>query len=98
MEAKYSSETSVDFQRTTRRYIPEDRTESRISTVGSIVQVTNKSVKTGTVFPPLCRYLLLSSAVCFIFIASCLETQLHAESCLARDLSPSYAGLNSNPH
>jgi hypothetical protein len=26
MEATYSSETSVDFQRTTRRYIPEDRT------------------------------------------------------------------------
>jgi hypothetical protein len=26
MEAKYSSETSVDFQRTTWRYAPEDRT------------------------------------------------------------------------
>jgi hypothetical protein len=26
MEVTYSSETSVDFQRTTRRYIPEDRT------------------------------------------------------------------------
>jgi hypothetical protein len=26
MEAKYSSETSVDFQRTTRHYNPEDRT------------------------------------------------------------------------
>jgi hypothetical protein len=26
MEAIYSSETSVDFQQTTRRYIPEDRT------------------------------------------------------------------------
>jgi hypothetical protein len=26
MEAIYSSETSVDFQRTTRRYIPEDST------------------------------------------------------------------------
>jgi hypothetical protein len=26
MEAKYSSETSVDFQRTTPRYNPEDRT------------------------------------------------------------------------
>jgi hypothetical protein len=26
MEATCSSETSVDFQRTTRRYIPEDRT------------------------------------------------------------------------
>jgi hypothetical protein len=26
MEATYSSETSVDFQRTTRRYIPEDST------------------------------------------------------------------------
>jgi hypothetical protein len=26
MEAIYSSETSVDFQRTTRRYIPEDDT------------------------------------------------------------------------
>jgi hypothetical protein len=26
MEAIYSSETSVDFQRTTRRYIPEDGT------------------------------------------------------------------------
>jgi hypothetical protein len=26
MEATYSSKTSVDFQRTTRRYIPEDRT------------------------------------------------------------------------
>jgi hypothetical protein len=26
MEATYSSETSVDFQRNTRRYIPEDRT------------------------------------------------------------------------
>jgi hypothetical protein len=26
MEATSSSETSVDFQRTTRRYIPEDRT------------------------------------------------------------------------
>jgi hypothetical protein len=26
MEATYSSETSVDFQRTARRYIPEDRT------------------------------------------------------------------------
>jgi hypothetical protein len=26
MEAKCSSETSVDFQRTTRHYIPEDRT------------------------------------------------------------------------
>jgi hypothetical protein len=26
MEAIYSSETSVDFQRTTRRYTPEDRT------------------------------------------------------------------------
>jgi hypothetical protein len=26
MEATYSSEASVDFQRTTRRYIPEDRT------------------------------------------------------------------------
>jgi hypothetical protein len=26
MEAAYSSETSVDFQRTARRYIPEDRT------------------------------------------------------------------------
>jgi hypothetical protein len=25
MEAIYSSETSVDFQLTTRRYIPEDR-------------------------------------------------------------------------
>jgi hypothetical protein len=25
MEARYSSETSVDTQRTTRRYIPEDR-------------------------------------------------------------------------
>jgi hypothetical protein len=25
IEAKYSSETSVDFQRTTKRYIPEDR-------------------------------------------------------------------------
>jgi hypothetical protein len=25
MEATFSSETSVDFQRTTRRYIPEDR-------------------------------------------------------------------------
>jgi hypothetical protein len=26
MEATYSYETSADFQRTTRRYIPEDRT------------------------------------------------------------------------
>jgi hypothetical protein len=26
MQATYSSETSVDFQQTTRRYIPEDRT------------------------------------------------------------------------
>jgi hypothetical protein len=26
MEAKYFSETSVDFQRTTLRYMPEDRT------------------------------------------------------------------------
>jgi hypothetical protein len=26
MEVIYSSETSVDFQRTTRRYIPEDST------------------------------------------------------------------------
>jgi hypothetical protein len=26
MEAKYSSETPIDFQRTTRRYIPEDGT------------------------------------------------------------------------
>jgi hypothetical protein len=26
MEAIFSSETSVDFQRTTRRYIPEDGT------------------------------------------------------------------------
>jgi hypothetical protein len=26
LEAVCSSETSVDFQRTTRRYIPEDRT------------------------------------------------------------------------
>jgi hypothetical protein len=26
MEATCSSETSVDFQRTTRRYVPEDRT------------------------------------------------------------------------
>jgi hypothetical protein len=26
MESTYSSETSVDFQRTTRRYVPEDRT------------------------------------------------------------------------
>jgi hypothetical protein len=26
MEVEYSSETSVDFQQTTRRYIPEDRT------------------------------------------------------------------------
>jgi hypothetical protein len=26
MEATFSSETSVDFQRTIRRYIPEDRT------------------------------------------------------------------------
>jgi hypothetical protein len=26
MKAIFSSETSVDFQRTTRRYIPEDRT------------------------------------------------------------------------
>jgi hypothetical protein len=26
MEAIFSSETSVDFHRTTRRYIPEDRT------------------------------------------------------------------------
>jgi hypothetical protein len=25
MEATYSSETSVDFQRTARRYIPEDK-------------------------------------------------------------------------
>jgi hypothetical protein len=29
MEATYCSETSVDFQRTTRRYIPEDRTLQR---------------------------------------------------------------------
>jgi hypothetical protein len=28
MEATYSSETSVDFQRITLRYIPEDRTGS----------------------------------------------------------------------
>jgi hypothetical protein len=26
IEATYSSETSVDFQQTTRRYIPEDET------------------------------------------------------------------------
>jgi hypothetical protein len=26
MEATYSLETSVDFQRTTQRYIPEDKT------------------------------------------------------------------------
>jgi hypothetical protein len=26
MEAKYLSETSLDFQRTARRYMPEDRT------------------------------------------------------------------------
>jgi hypothetical protein len=27
MEAIYSSETPVDFQRTTQRYIPKDRTQ-----------------------------------------------------------------------
>jgi hypothetical protein len=30
MEATYSSETSVDFQRTTRRYIPEDSTMEKV--------------------------------------------------------------------
>jgi hypothetical protein len=29
MEAKYSSETSADFQRTTQHYIPEDRTRQK---------------------------------------------------------------------
>jgi hypothetical protein len=31
MEASCSSETSVDFQRTTRRYIPEDRAYKTVS-------------------------------------------------------------------
>jgi hypothetical protein len=31
MDAKYSSETSAGFQRTIRRYIPEDRTQDSAS-------------------------------------------------------------------
>jgi hypothetical protein len=32
METACSSETSVDFQRTTRRYIPEDSTQALLAT------------------------------------------------------------------
>jgi hypothetical protein len=35
MEATYSSETSVDFQRTKRRYIPEDKTIQNFDVLAS---------------------------------------------------------------
>jgi hypothetical protein len=41
MEATFSFETSVEFQRTTRRYIPEDRTVYIESVRGSYEQYCN---------------------------------------------------------
>jgi hypothetical protein len=37
MEAIYSSETSVDFRRTTRRYIPEDITTTAVKTPNTTI-------------------------------------------------------------
>jgi hypothetical protein len=38
MEATYSSETSIDFQRTTWHYIPEDRTHSPVCLIISKIK------------------------------------------------------------
>jgi hypothetical protein len=50
MEATYSSETSVDFQRDTRRYLPEDRTLRNTETLrrktvlGGIVLIDRRTM------------------------------------------------------
>jgi hypothetical protein len=43
MEPMYSSETSVDFQRTTRRYIPEDSTLQRNSFFSYQIQTESEA-------------------------------------------------------
>jgi hypothetical protein len=70
MEATYSSETSVDFRRTTWRYIPEDRTlqngqkitESR----KSFSNITQRRHSSGTLQKRLKDALLIYSEVFII--------------------------------
>jgi hypothetical protein len=78
MEATCSSETSVDFQRTTRRYIPEDRTLHNHlyeNLKSYLLNIFNSIIflERGTAFLRTCLAIFVLYLKCFQSVMQCGE-------------------------
>jgi hypothetical protein len=80
MKAIYSSETSVDFQRTTRCYIPEDRTLYTYNHRSESLNACRKTVNSAfpAVFPILNAINFSSTRITLICLWCCVRLWWHS--------------------